>query len=445
MPRPAPTPPSLPAQRRRRALASLVASFTLSAAAGACSSSEAPSAAADGGALEEDAAIVPPKVELGRHAVEITDTRQLIPGPGLPAEAPPQASNNNLDVVRHEGRVYLAWRTGPSHYASTKTALYVLSSADERTWKYETTLSAGFDLREPRWLSFDGKLRLWLARLGNDPNRFEPKGASYVERGADGGWGAIVDCDASTCGALGKSNFIPWRAKVERGVPYLVAYDRGELIYNPTGEPLAVHLFTATDGVTWKDLDPSVGPISVGGGSEADFAIGDDGALFGVIRNEAGDATGLGAKVCHAAAGALGKWTCRWDPKKYDSPLMFWHDGEAYLLGRRNVSPTGNYDLEDNRDRPLVERWFKDQVDYKGWPKRCSVWRWVQGENRVAYVMDLPSRGDTCFPGAIRPAAADELVVYNYSSPIDGADLAWNEGQIGETRIYRHVLRFTRR
>lgn len=426
----------------RRPLALL---FTVgSMLAFACSEERSAGSAADA-ATEQDAAILPPKVELGRHRVDLVETRQIIPGPGLPAEAPPQASNNNLDVVRHDGRVYLAWRTGPSHYASTSTALYVLSSSDERTWRFEAKISAGFDLREPRWLSHAGTLRLWLARLGNDPNRFQPKGASFVERKGDGTWGALVDCTVDTCGALGASNFIPWRAKVERGVPYLVAYDHGEQLYAPTGVPVNVHLFTAEDGLLWKDLDPTIGPVSVGGGSETDFVFADDGALYAVTRNERGDELGFGSKVCRAAPGALARWTCKSDAKKYDSPLMFWHDGEAYLIGRRHLSPTGSYDLEENLDRPLLERWFKNQVDYKVWPKRCALWRWVQGEDRVAYVMDLPSRGDTCFPGMLRADAAGEIVVYDYSSPIDGPDLPWNEGQIGETRIYRHVLRFTAR
>ncbi len=389
-----------------------------------CTANDPTPTATDAG---DDAAIVAPKVELGRHAVMIAETRQVIPGPGLPAEAPPQNSNNNLDVVRHEGRVYLAWRTGPDHYASDKTALYVISSADEKTWTFETRVTAGFDLREPRFLSLNGSLFLYLARLGNDPNRFEPKGMSYVEK-KDGAWGALTD--------FGDPTFIPWRARVERGKPYLVAYDHGEQIYAPAGIPIGIHLFTTTDGRAWSDL----GTVSSGGGSETDFTLGDDGTLFAVIRNEAGDATGFGSKICRASE--LTKWTCKSDPKKYDSPLMFWQDGEAYLIGRRHLSPTGNYDLAELRDRPLAERWFKNQVDYKVWPKRCSVWRYVQGEDRIAFIADLPSRGDTCFPARISGDKPGEVIVYNYSSPIDGPDVPWNEGQLGPTNIYRHVLRF---
>jgi hypothetical protein len=401
----------------------------------ACGRASSPSAEVDrDDADREDFA---PPVELGRHAVEIGEPRKVIPGTGLPAEARAQTSNNNLDVVRHEGRVFLAFRTAPNHFASKETALYVISSDDERTWRFETEVRAEVDLREPRLFSFGGSLFLYVARLGTDPVRFQPQGMSYVERGADGRWGSLVD--------FGEPTFIPWRAKVERGTPFLVAYDRGEQIYAPSGIPLSVHLFTTDDGRTFRPFDPARSAVLVGGASETDFVIGDDGTLFAVARNEAGDETGFGSKVCRAAAGSMTTWSCKSDPRKYDSPRMFWFDGEAYLVGRRNLSPTGDYDLEEIRDRPLGERWFKNQIDYKNWPKRCALWRYVQSEDRIAFVADLPSRGDTCFPAVLEGNAPGEFVIYDYSSPIDGPDLPWNEGQVGPTSIYRHVVRFTRR
>ncbi|MCK6529822.1 hypothetical protein L6R50_20455 [Myxococcota bacterium] len=59
----------------------------------------------------------------------------------------------------------------------------------------------------------------------------------------------------------------------------------------------------------------------------------------------------------------------------------------------------------------------------------------------VEFVLDLPSKGDTCFPGMV-PREEGRYLVYNYSSPIDGPDVDWVTGQHGETRIYRQVLVF---
>jgi hypothetical protein len=375
----------------------------------------------------------PPAAEPGRHMVTVADTRQVIPGPGLPAEAPPGNSNNNLDVVRHDGRVYLAWRTAPDHFASALARIYVVSSADELTWRFESSLSLDTDLREPRFLSLHGRLFLYVARLGTNPLSFEPQGMSVTERRADGTWSALEP--------FYRPGFIPWRARVVRGTAYLTAYVGGENIYRFNNLPLEVEFLTTTDGRTFAGVDPGNPVVYRGGGSESDFALSDAGDLFAVIRNEAGDETGWGSKVCHAPAGQLGRWTCVSDPRKYDSPAMFWHDGEAYLIGRRNVTDTGRYDLGQrmyDRTRQTVNY----QVEYSRQPKRCSLWRYVQTEHRIAFVLDLPSRGDTCFPAVMEGAAANERVVYNYSSPVDGPDQPWFLGQRGPTLIYRHVLRF---
>lgn len=380
-----------------------------------------------------DAPPPPPRAEPGRHTVTLTDTRQVIPGPGLPPETPPGNSNNNLDVVRHDGRFYLAWRTAPDHFASDATRIFVVSSADERTWRFEASLALDTDLREPRFLSFHGRLFLYVARLGTNPLSFDPQGMSVTERSADGTWSPLEP--------FYQPGFIGWRARVSHGVPYLLAYVGGEHEYRFDNLPLDVHFLTTTDGRTFTGVNPANPVVSHGGGSEADFAQNDAGDLFAVIRNEPGDETGWGSKVCHAPADHLAQWTCVSDPRKYDSPSMFWYDGEAYLIARRNVTATGNYDLGQrmyDRTRQAVNY----EIDYTRQPKRCALWRYVQAEHRIAFVMDLPSRGDTCFPAVLEGDAPNERVVYNYSSPIDGPDLPWYLGQRGPTLIYRHVLRF---
>lgn len=378
----------------------------------------------------------PPMAEPGRHDVTLVDTRRVVPSDGLPVETTPQTSNNNLDVIRHDGRVYLAWRTAPDHFAGPETRIHVVSSSDEATWEFEASYSLGTDLREPRFLELDGSLFLYVSVLGTNRFLFEPMGVRVAERSADGSWSELED--------IGMAGYIAWRTRTEGGAPYMTAYLGGEHIYLFDGEPLTVELRTTTDGRTWTPVAPGGASIYVGGGSESDFTLADDGRLFGVIRNEAGDDSGYGSEVCSAPASDITDWTCRIDPKKYDSPLMLWHDGEAYLIARRNVSATGNYDLMDP-ERSVMLTTIMYQGDYAGRPKRCALWRYVQDEDRIAFVMDLPSNGDTCFPAWLTSDDPNELIVYNYSSDIDAEPLAWARGQQGETYIYRHVLRFTLR
>jgi hypothetical protein len=386
--------------------------------------------------VDDTAPPLPPPSEPGRHTVTVTDTRQVIPGPGIPMETPPGNSNNNLDVVRFEGRVYLAWRTAPDHFASSQTRIFVVSSSDERTWRFEHQLQLATDLREPRFLALGPRLFLYVSRLGTNPLAFEPQGVSVTERRPDGTWSPLEPVEMP--------GFLAWRTRVERGRAYMVGYLYGERIYRFAQMPIHVDLLTSTDGRVWNPLEPGRRTVYQGGGSEADFTLGDDGTLYAVIRNELGDDTGWGSKVCRAPADALTRWTCRSDPRKYDSPLMFWYDGEAYLVARRNVTATGHYDLM-LRGSDFTTQVVRYQLDYRNHPKRCALWRYVQGEDRIAFVLDLPSRGDTCFAQVLEGSTPDERIVYNYSSPLDGPDLPWWQGQQGETRIYRHVLRFARR
>ena len=382
----------------------------------------------------------PPPAEPGSHDVALVETRRVVPSEGLPAETLAQHSNNNLDVIRFEGRVYLAWRTAPDHYASPETVVHVVSSEDEIDWTFEASFEMGTDLRETSFLVLGDRLFLYISVLGREALAFEPMGVVVSERSADGSWSELETVP-------GLDGYIAWSTRTERGTPYMTAYLGGEHIYLFDGLPLSVVLLTTTDGRAWTPVDPSRPEIYGGGGSETDFAIGDDGTLFGVIRNEAGDESGWGSMVCRAPASDIANWSCRNDPRKYDSPLMFWHDGEAYLVGRRQVTDTGNYDLMTRRGSHTTQT-AANQIPYTQTPKRCALWRYVASEDRIAFIMDLPSGGDTCFPSYVPGASPDEIIVYNYSNDIDDpatARLPWNQGQTGETSIYRHVLRFTAR
>jgi hypothetical protein len=375
-----------------------------------------------------------PPSEPGRHRVRLVETRRVVPGPGLPSGLRLGASNNNLDAVRHDGWVYLAFRSALHHFASAETLVHVVRSRDERAWQHEASFGLGTDLREPRLLGVGERLFLYVSRLGRDPLDFEPQGISVSERAPDGTW--------SPLDPMGPPGFMGWRARRLGGVPVLVVYSGGESIYDLGRPHLRVELWRSSDGRSWRPFDPARPAVYEGGGSEADCVLGDDGSLYGVIRNEAGDRSGWGSLVCRAPAGDLANWSCRPDRRKYDSPFLFWHDGEAWLVARRNLRGDGDYDLGRGPGRLLRTVW--NQVHYSLAPKRTALWRYVREEDRIAFVLDLPSRGDCCFPAVLEGSAPGELVVYDYSSDLEGPDLPWLRGQRGETSIYRHVLHFAR-
>lgn len=355
----------------------------------------------------------------------------VVPGDVLPPEVVLQAANNNLDVAEFEGATWLAFRTAPDHFASAQATLHVMSD-DGSGWVWRGSFTEGTDVREPRLLAWEGQLWFAYAVLGSDPLAFEPQGMKLAR------WEGTAFGTPEWFYAPG---FIPWRMRVVDGVPQLVAYVGGENIYEVDGEPIEVHWLASTDGTDWQPVVPGQPVVHVGGGSETDLAFTPEGALVAVIRNEAGDATyGWGSKICRAEPEALGDWRCVGDPKRYDSPLVFERGGRIWLIGRRNLTDTGNFDLF-RRDLSAEEQSLLYAADYWTRAKRCALWEVDAERLEVRWVADLPSQGDTCFASALEQDDGT-LRVWNYSSPLDGDDPSWLQGQMGPTGIYVQTIQF---
>ncbi len=356
----------------------------------------------------------------------------VVPSAGLPAQVEVDNSNNNLDVIEHGGRYYLAFRSAPSHFASAETRIFVVSSDDKTSWDYELTLQLSTDIREPRFLSLGQELILFFAVLGDSPMDFQPQGMMSTVRMEDGQW------EAPEWAYL--EGFIPWRARVLDGVAQLIGYVGGADIYDSGESGLAVHWLKVSSPTDFAPMVPDSPVVLSGGVSETDFAFLPDGSVVAVARNEDGDADGFGSKICSAEAGAIGDWTCAHDPRKYDSPLLFVQGSRVFLVGRRNVTESGNYDL-NRTDLPEDERFLAYQLAYWEAPKRCAIWEVNPDTLQVEHLTDLPSAGDTCFPSVLR-LSTNEVELWNYTSPLSNPDISWFEGQTGTTGIYRIKLTF---
>ena len=116
---------------------------------------------------------------------------------------------------------------------------------------------------------------------------------------------------------------------------------------------------------------------------------------------------------------------------------MFTHDGEVYFFARRNLANDGRYDLGVGSG---LLRMLRNQLAYITQAKRCALWRYDMATEKVGFVLDLPSRGDTCFASVLPGDASDRVVVYDYSSDVAGPELPWTAAQRRPTFVYRHVL-----
>src|ERR1700761_7521502 len=112
-------------------------------------------------------------------AVTVRQLTELVPGPAS-VGVEPLRSNNNLDTTIWGGRVWLAWRTAPTHFASVHARFEVASASWSGPaslngpWRHEATFAVRADLRESCFVEWDGGLHLYLMELGTHPLKYEP-------------------------------------------------------------------------------------------------------------------------------------------------------------------------------------------------------------------------------------------------------------------------------
>jgi hypothetical protein len=372
-------------------------------------------------------------VEPGVYEPVVSSPLWVVPSPSLPAEVETQPSNNNLAIALHEDRLFFAWRTAPTHFASEKARLYVASSPDMgHSWTFETSVSIGKDLREPFLLSVGSRLFFYFAELGTSPYAFEPSRLWRMERLGPGRW--------SEKEPWGGAKEMAWEFKVRQGRAWVTSY-RGKH-YGVGDSPVDVLFRSSRDGIHWSAPGGSDGVVYRGGVSEAAFEFDETGRLWAITRNEDGDETGFGSLLATAPPGHPGEWLFprRSDPHRYDSPRMFRHGHDIYVVARRDLGPPigTRFALLPTTVRKLL-LW----PTYSLRPKRTTLYRLDPARRRLVALLDLPSAGDTAFPSVAR-IGPHSFLIANYTSPLDEAQATWFRGQVSDrgTRIYFVVLRF---
>jgi hypothetical protein len=367
------------------------------------------------------------------YRLEVGEPRWMVPSVRLPEGAETRASNNNVAIAYFEGRLFMGWRTAETHWASPDTKMHIVSSKDDgESWTLEHTIALGNDVREPAFLAMNGRLFFFFFEGGNDPLQFRPKNIWRIERLGEAKWSAQE--------TLRMPGEIAWDIKERGGVAYMTSYQGNH--YSADESAIEVYFSKSQDGLTWEPVDPSQPIQYFGGVSEVAFELDVDGSAWFVTRNEDGDQTGFGSHLCHAESSNLGAWDCpaRSNPERYDSPELFRHGDDLYLVARRDVG--GPFD-QQREDLDFLDARRQYLLDYWTRPKRTAIYRIDRDTREVVPLLDLPSAGDTAFP-SIRRTGPHSYLLANYTSPLDDPDLSWVEGQGSElgTRIYFVEVRF---
>ncbi|MBC7692104.1 MAG: hypothetical protein H7222_10065 [Methylotenera sp.] len=384
-------------------------------------------------------------IPAARLVPEVSGFGWLFPEGSLPENLGLYPSQNNIALEYFHSRFYVAFRNSRNHFASDEARIIVVSSEElpSRTrsihWKLEQIVFMKTDLREPYFLiTPSDQLVLSFFQGGVKTTKFEPQHIFRIAKA-----GSEADGDAwSAPEVWGDPHEIAWEMKERSGKFWMTSYIGNH--YGTQKAGLDVRFKESTDGFHWTSLDPANpdGNVYHGGVSEVGFEFDDAGNLWGVGRNEDGDDTGFGAQLYFADKDHLGTWSAlsKSDPKRYDSPRMFKHGSELYLVARRDTGKA--FGLLDRHLPYLARKWIS-LARYSLRPKRTALYHINQTTHAVEWLMDLPSAGDNAFPSIVK-MSDDRYLVANYTSPLKYTHWSWITGQVSPkgTQVYWLELNF---
>lgn len=315
--------------------------------------------------------------------------------------------NLTTDMILWRDRFYLVHASSPWHIASEASKLVVWESRDARDWRpvAEFTMPGG-DIRDPKLAVIGDRLFLYVLR--NVGFVAEPSATSFTVTDDGKHWTELTECEPH--------GWLFWRVKPApdgRGW-YVPAY------WHKHGKSILLH---SVDGVRWKE----VSVIHEGDfNDETDIELLPDGSMLATARLEMSGNPFGHRDACTLVAVARPPYT-EWARKRcavtrLDGPNLFRHGDTLYAAGRHHVDASG---------------FLRERGSFLG-RKRTALYK-VEPAG-LTHLTDLPSNGDTGYPGLV--VQGDTLYVCYYTNDIE-RDYRWLVGMFlpSEIRIAKLSLR----
>ena len=108
-----------------------------------------------------------PKLQTSNFRYVVHKDSKMMPTP-LPDGVSLEKGNNCVGILYFAGRLYVGWRSAPSHFASPRTKIYIISSANNGTlsWDLENVIEIGSDMREPYFFVIKSELYFTFFQAG---------------------------------------------------------------------------------------------------------------------------------------------------------------------------------------------------------------------------------------------------------------------------------------
>jgi hypothetical protein len=292
--------------------------------------------------------------------------------------------NAFTDLIRFRGKFYLTFRSCPDgHMVHPTSSIIVLCSEDARQWKQVHRFRIPYrDPRDPHFLAFQGRLFVYSGTWYSGEATLPP---GDYDLNLHLGYACVSDDgDVWSEPILLEGTFghYIWRASSHDGKAYLCGRRKTAFAVADRGEGDAVEsaMLESDDGLVWRTR----ALFQTERGDETAFLFEEDGVVLGIARRGRGTAQLLRSQPPYA------EWR-RTDLGRYVGGPLLTRWGDRYLVGGRN--------LEDPQ-RPATALY------------------WLDGD-ALRPCAELPSGGDTSYPGFVALDADQGLVSWYSSHEVD--------------------------
>jgi hypothetical protein len=367
----------------------------------ACSSNdEAAGSGGGGGSAGNPAWLAEADVLVSGHDVNNQDCRTAI-----------CRHNENTDLVRHDGVIYLVHRTAVSQVLGPNSSLFVYTSKDDgKTFQNVAVIPAPIDrdIRDPHFYEVGGEL--WIKALARLPvvskRDSDVDTVALLSRSSDGKtWTSWEE--------MGPHTWSYWRIREHDGAYYTAAYEDGDK---------SVVLFSSQDGKAWTQ-GPVIYDVSTDTPLETELTFMPSGKLLALVRMDGtddellGDTGRLRTKICWADP-PYSSFSCpdEFSGERLDGPVSFFVGSRLFLIARRHLQGLG-------KKRTAL---YEITGNFDGGPLTLQT------------LGDFPSAGDTAYAGAVELADGRWLATY-YSGDLE-KDEGWIFGILDLTDIWRALI-----
>jgi len=314
--------------------------------------------------------------------------------------------NAFTDMVYWNDHFYLVYRSAETHI-DLDSKLVLIKSYDAGKWdEVEEFRFKDADIRDAKILVLNNTLFIYALK---NENPFAIPHTSYYTYSYDGekwaDWEEIVPND-----------YVLWRPKIINNIVYVAAvsddYEKSILL-------------KSFDGRNWE----KVGTIHKGEHhGEPEISLLPDGRMICVSRREGSNLLIGDSSACTLigiAAPPYNDWDFEKDYiTKLDGPVLFYNqnDRKTYAIGR----------YEPDHKGPITQTGSLFSC------KRTSIF--LLEEDELIYLSDLPSGGDTSYPGVV--IHEEYLYICYYTSDIY-RDPFWLAGEMGPTNIRMAIIKLS--